>query len=84
MPAPVAIAVVGHVVVLVAAVYLVGYLMAGDKLPKNAEISGVAVGGLRRAAAIEKLTTELGPRAAAPIDVTVDGKPTRSSRPRPG
>ena len=56
--------------------YLVGYLMAGDKLPKNAQISGIAVGGLSRTAAIDKLSTELGRRAAEPIDVTVDGQAT--------
>ncbi len=73
-PAPIAVAVVGTLVVLAAAIYLLAYLVAGDKLPKNAQISGVAVGGLPRAAAIDKLTTELGPRAAAPIDVTVNDR----------
>ena len=51
--------------------------MAGDKLPKDAEISGTAVGGLSRAAAIDKLTTELGPRATAPMDVTINDKTTQ-------
>ncbi len=39
----------GALIVLVGAVYLAGYLMAGDKLPKDAEIAGVAVGGLSTA-----------------------------------
>jgi vancomycin resistance protein YoaR len=44
--------------------------MAGDKLPKDAEIAGVAVGGLSTQAATDKLQAELGPRATAPIAVT--------------
>ena len=45
--------------------------LAGDKLPKDAQISGVAVGGLEPAEAIQKLTAELGARAAEPIELTV-------------
>lgn len=64
--------VAGALLVLVGAVYLTGYLMAGDKLPKDAQIAGVAVGGLTTAEAAQKLQAELGGRAAAPIPVTVD------------
>ena len=53
------------VVVLLGAAYLVGYLLAGDKLPKNAQINGIAVGGLSRTAAVDKLSTELGCRSRA-------------------
>ncbi|HEY5785797.1 MAG TPA: VanW family protein [Microlunatus sp.] len=60
----------GALIVLVGAVYLAGYLMAGDKLPKDAEIAGVSVGGLSTEAATEKLQAELGEQAAAPIAVT--------------
>lgn len=60
----------GALILLVGAVYLVGYLMAGDKLPKDAQIAGIAVGGLGTDAAVQKLQTELGPRAGAPIAVT--------------
>lgn len=67
-------AVVGTVVVLLGGLYLVGYLMAGDKLPTNAQVAGVAVGGLSRSSAVQKLTADLGPRAAAPITVTAGGK----------
>ncbi|HEV2929492.1 MAG TPA: VanW family protein, partial [Propionibacteriaceae bacterium] len=66
--------IVGTVLVMLGAVYLVTFLMAGDKLPKNARISDVAVGGLSRSAAIDTLTRELGPRAAQPIKVRVNGK----------
>lgn len=63
--------VAGAVVALVGAVYLAGYVMAGDKLPRDARVAGVAVGGLTTAQAAEKLETELADRAAAPIDVVV-------------
>jgi len=62
-------------VVMVAALYAVAFLMAGDKLPRNAVISGVAVGGLSRSAAIDVLSRELGPRAAEPIEVLINGEP---------
>jgi vancomycin resistance protein YoaR len=71
---PIILAVVATVVVMLAALYAVAFLMAGDKLPRNAQISGVAVGGLSRSAAIDTLTRELGPRADAPIEVTINGK----------
>lgn len=67
-------AVVGTVVVLLGGLYLVGYLMAGDKLPTNAQVAGVAVGGLSRSAAVQKLTADLGPHTAAPVTVTAGGR----------
>ena len=51
--------------------YLAGYVASGDKVPKKAQISGVAVGGLSRSDAIEKLSVELGTRAAEPLNLTV-------------
>jgi vancomycin resistance protein YoaR len=80
----VVLAVVGTVVVMLGAVYLVSFLMAGDKLPKNAEISGVPVGGLSRAAAIDTLTRDLAPRATEPIEVSVNGKISEVSPPKAG
>ena len=68
------LAVAGTVVVMLGALYAVAFLMAGDKLPRNAEISGIAVGGLSRTAAIDVLTRDLGARAAEPIEITVDGE----------
>ena len=64
-------AIVGGVVVILGILYVVGYFVAGDKLPKKAQISGVAVGGLHPSEAIDKLTTELGPTAAEPLNLTV-------------
>jgi vancomycin resistance protein YoaR len=68
---PLVAAVVGGVLVIVAILYVTGYLVAGDKLPKKAQISGVAVGGLQPSEAINKLTADLGARAGEPINVTV-------------
>lgn len=67
---------VGAVVVLVGAVYLIGYLMAGDKLPKDAQIAGIAVGGLTTEQAMQQLQDELGDRATAPITVTAGDRKT--------
>jgi vancomycin resistance protein YoaR len=80
----VVLAVVGTVVVMLGAVYLVSFLMAGDKLPKNAQISGVSVGGLSRSAAVDTLTRELAPRAAQPIEVSVGGKTSQILPPEAG
>ena len=64
-------AIVGGVVVILGILYVVSYVVAGDKLPKKAQISGVAVGGLHPSEAIDKLTAELGARAAEPLNVTL-------------
>jgi vancomycin resistance protein YoaR len=67
-------AVLGGVLVLVGILYVAGYLVTGDKVPKKAQISGVAVGGLSRTEAIQKLSAELGARAAEPLNLTVGEK----------
>lgn len=64
-------AVVGGVLVIIGVLYVAAYLVAGDKLPKKAQISGVAVGGLHPSEAVGKLTAELGARAAKPLNLTV-------------
>ncbi len=64
-------AVVGGLVVITGILYVAGYVVSGDKVPKKAQISGVAVGGLSRSEAIEKLSVELGARAAEPLNLTV-------------
>ncbi len=65
--------VLGAVVLVLLGGYLVGYLIAGDRLPRDARVAGVAVGGLDPGAAVERLRQELGDRAARPIAVTVGG-----------
>ena len=64
-------AVVGGLIVIAGILYVAGYVVTGDKVPKKAQISGVAVGGLSRSQAIEKLSVELGARAAEPLNLTV-------------
>jgi vancomycin resistance protein YoaR len=70
-------AVVGGVLGILAILYVAGYLVAGDKLPKKAQISGVAVGALHPTEAIDKLTAELGGRAAEPMNLTVKDDQTQ-------
>lgn len=70
-PAVVAAVVAGGVLVLLGAAYLVGYLMAGDRVPKDSTVAGVAIGGLSTEEAEQTLRDELGERAAAPIEVVV-------------
>lgn len=62
------------VLVLLAVLYVIGYLMASDKLPKDTTMGGVRIGGLTAEEATAKLTTELGPRSANPIEVTAGDK----------
>ena len=64
-------AVVGGLIVIAGILYVAGYVVTGDQVPKKAQISGVAVGGLSRPQAIEKLSVELGARAAEPLNLTV-------------
>jgi vancomycin resistance protein YoaR len=64
-------AVVCGVLLLLGILYVASYVVAGDKVPKKAQISGVAVGGLSRSEAIQKLSVELGTRAAEPLTLTV-------------
>ncbi len=64
------------VLAVAAALYLLGHLLAGDRLPADAEVSGVAVGGLSRESARERLVAELGPRADAPHALEVSGGTT--------
>ncbi len=67
-------AVVGGLLVIVGILYVAGYLVTGDNVPRKAQISGVAVGGLSQSEAIQKLSVELGARAAEPMTVTVGEK----------
>ncbi len=64
-------AVVGGLVVIAGMLYVAGYVATGDKVPRKAQISGVAVGGLSQSEAIQKLSLELGARAAEPLNLTV-------------
>ena len=63
--------VIGSLLVIAAALYLAGYFLTADRLPRNAVVSGVPVGGLTEKQAVTKLTAELMPRAEQPIKVSV-------------
>jgi vancomycin resistance protein YoaR len=52
-------------------------LVAGDKVPPGASVSGVEIGGLHQAAAEARLHTLLGARAEQPITVTGGGVHSR-------
>ena len=69
-PAVVIAVVVGSLVVIIGVLVLVGYLVTGNRLPRHASISGVAVGGLTSDDALAKLTAELAPRTQQPIQLT--------------
>lgn len=55
-----------------AAVYVGGYLYVGDRLPSNATIAGVEVGGLSPDAAAETLIAGVADRADQPITLVHD------------
>jgi vancomycin resistance protein YoaR len=56
-------------VLLAAGVYGALCLAAGDRVPAGTTVDGVDIGGLREAAAEERLAARLGPRARQPIPV---------------
>ncbi len=68
-PAAIILGLLGAVIVAAGVLYVVGYFMAGDKLPRNASIAGVAIGGLTKTEATERLRAELAPVAERPIPV---------------
>ncbi|MVA76214.1 hypothetical protein GC722_09280 [Auraticoccus sp. F435] len=61
---------VATVVLVLGGIYLAGYLLAGDRAPRNASVGGVPIGGLSREDAVATLERELAPRATAPITLT--------------
>ncbi|MGH3354921.1 MAG: peptidoglycan binding domain-containing protein, partial [Nocardioidaceae bacterium] len=64
---------VGLLLVL-GALYLAGYFLTSDRLPRDASVAGVEIGGLSPAAAREKLESDLVPRVSRPVEATHDGK----------
>jgi len=57
-------------VVLLGGAYAAAYFMAGDKVPANTTVEGVAIGGLHPGEAEQRLRTELGARYEATLTVT--------------
>lgn len=63
---------IGGFVVLLAAAYITAYLVAGDRVPRNATVANVAIGGLNPEEAEQKLRGELAKSAEAPITLASD------------
>ncbi|MEJ5944952.1 VanW family protein [Pseudokineococcus basanitobsidens] len=66
--------VVGGAAVLVVAGYGTAAAVTADRVASGTTVQGVAVGGLYRDAALERLRTELLPRAEEPVAVDVAGR----------
>jgi vancomycin resistance protein YoaR len=58
------------VLVVLAGVYAGAQWMFSDRVPRGTHVAGVDVGGMPAAEAKDRLTEELGPRAAEPIELT--------------
>ncbi len=56
---------------LLTLLYVIDLLLGMGAVPRGVTVAGVPVGGLDRAAAQERLRTDVGPRTARSIDVTV-------------
>lgn len=61
----------GGVVVLLGATYVATYAIAGDAVPRSATVAGVAIGGQSPDQAARTLEDALGPRATAPVTLSV-------------
>ncbi|HHV21318.1 MAG TPA: hypothetical protein GXZ30_07260 [Propionibacterium sp.] len=59
-------------VALVGGAYAAGYVLAGDRLPRNTSVAGIAIGGLDVTAAEAKLNSEYVPRVLTPITVKIE------------
>jgi vancomycin resistance protein YoaR len=59
---------------LLAALYAVGFFVAGDRLARGTSVAGVEIGGMREDEARARLQAELVPRLSAPVTVTAAGK----------
>ena len=72
--AKIGLAVGGGLVAVLAGGYALGYALAGDNLPRNAEVSGVTVGGLSTTDAEARLRAELAPKLVAPLTITANSQ----------
>lgn len=69
--------VVGGVIALLAAVYVVDLLTTSGTIERNTTVAGVAVGGLTPDQAAQVLTEQALPAYSAPMTVDVHGVPTQ-------
>jgi vancomycin resistance protein YoaR len=65
----------GCVLAALGTAYVVGLVVAGDRLPKHTTVEGVAVGGLDPTEAVDLLTKAIEPIATEAVPVTVAGEP---------
>lgn len=70
----VALVVVAGLLVLLGGVYLLGYFMSGDRVPRSTTVQGVEIGGLDSKDAEAKLAEDLAGPASAPLTLVVDGE----------
>ncbi len=61
---------------LVGGAYVAAHSYLQDRIPANTKVDGIAVGGLRTAAAVRRLEVGLQGRAAEPLTVVADGHRT--------
>ncbi len=69
------------VLVLAGAVYVGGWALAGDTVPRRATVAGVALGGQSRQEAVATLRDALGPRAEQAIELDLGDGDTTSVLP---
>ncbi len=65
--------IIAGVVLVLGGIYIAGYLMAGNAVPRDTTVAGVRVGGLSRDEAVSKLKNEYAAEADAPITVVAGG-----------
>ena len=68
--AKIAIGVGAGAVVLLGGAYVASYFVAGNQLPAQASVEGVAIGGLTPGEAADVLRAEFGPALEEPIALT--------------
>lgn len=66
------VGVLSGLLVLVGGGYVAAYFIAGNQVPRHADVQGVAIGGLSPSEAQSKLEAELGPLYTAPITLQDD------------
>jgi vancomycin resistance protein YoaR len=72
--------IIGGAVALIALAYAGLVFLAGGKVPSGTTVAGVAIGGLDKTAAEQKLSQELGPKADQKVQLTA-GKSTYDLEP---
>lgn len=64
----------GALVALGAVLYVIGYLMTGDRVARNTTVAGIEIGGQTREDAESRLRDRLAGRTDGPIEVSIAGR----------